>query len=101
MGKMLVFTNAVDGRDDEFNRWYDEVHLVEVLALPEFVGATRHKLAGAQMFPDQSHAYLAIYEYKGDAADAVAALGAAAARFNMSDALADDATVVLFDDRPG
>jgi len=98
---MLVFTNAVEGRDDEFNQWYDEVHLVEVLALPEFVGATRHRLADTQMFPDQSHTYLAIYEYKGDAADAVAALGAAAESLNMSDALADDARVVLFDDRPG
>ena len=99
MGKMLVFTNAVEGRDDEYNQWYDEVHLVEVLALPEFVGATRHKLAAAQMFPDQAHGYLAIYEYKGDAADAVAALGAAADSFNMSEALAPDAAVVLFDDR--
>jgi len=98
MGKMLVFTNAVDGRDDEFNQWYDEVHLVEVLALPEFVDATRHKLADAQMFPDQSHGYLAIYEYKGDAADAIAALGAGAERFNMSDSMAPDAKVVLFDD---
>jgi hypothetical protein len=98
MGKMLVFTNAVEGRDDEYNQWYDEVHLGEVLALPEFVGATRHKLADAQMFPDQSHGYLAIYEYKGDAADAVAALGAAAGSLNMSDALAADARVVLFDD---
>ena len=98
MGKMLVFTNATEGRDDEFNQWYDEVHLEEVLALPEFVGATRHKLADAQMFPDQSHGYLAIYEYKGDAADAIAALGAAADSFNMSDALAPDAKVVLFDD---
>jgi hypothetical protein len=99
MGKMLVFTNAVEGRDDEYNEWYDGVHLTEVLALPEFVGATRHKLADAQMFPDQSHGYLAIYEYKGDAADAIAALGAAADSFNMSEALAPDAAVVLFDDR--
>ena len=54
--------------------------------------------ADAQMFPDQSHRYLAIYEYKGDSADAVAALGAAADSLNMSDALAGDARVVLFDD---
>jgi len=99
MGKMLVFTNAVDGRDDEFNQWYDEVHLVEVLALTEFVDATRHKLADAQMFPDQSHAYLAIYEYKGDAADALAALSDGAATMNMSDSLAGDAKLVLFEDR--
>jgi hypothetical protein len=98
MGKMLVFTNAVDGSDDEFNQWYDEVHLVEVLALPEFVGATRHKLSDAQMFPEQSHGYLAIYEFKGAAADAIAALHAASDSFDMSETLAPDARVVLFDD---
>jgi hypothetical protein len=99
MGKMLVFTNAVEGRDDEFNEWYDNVHLAEVVSLPGFVAATRHELADAQMFPEQSHRYLAIYEYKGDAADALAALGAGAATMNMSDALAGDAKLVLFEDR--
>ena len=71
MGKMLVFTNAVEGRDDEYNQWNDEVHLAEVLALPEFVGATRHKVADAQLFPDLTLGYVAIYEYKGDASVAV------------------------------
>ena len=99
MGKMLVFTNAVEGRDDEFNEWYDHVHLGEVVALPGFVSATRHELADAQMFPEQSHRYLAIYEYKGDAADALAALSAGAATMNMSDSLAGDAKLVLFEDR--
>ena len=41
MGQMLVYTNAVEGRDEEFNRWYDEIHLPEVLALPEFTRASR------------------------------------------------------------
>ena len=30
MAKMLVFTNAREGRDEEFNRWHDETHLPEV-----------------------------------------------------------------------
>ena len=29
MGHVLVFTNAVGGRDDDFNQWYDEIVLVE------------------------------------------------------------------------
>ena len=56
MGKFLVFTNAVDGRDDDYNQWYDEVHAVEMCALPEYTGVTRFKLTDAQMVPDQSHA---------------------------------------------
>jgi hypothetical protein len=98
MGKMLVFTNAVDGRDEEFNRWYDEVHLAEVLALPVFTEARRFRLADAQRFPEQSHRYLAIYEYEGPAQDALDALAAAAGGFRMSDAMAKDTKVTLVED---
>ena len=49
MGKFLVFTNAADGRDDEYNKWYDEVHAVEMCALPEYTGVTRYRLTDAQI----------------------------------------------------
>ena len=99
MGKMLVFTNAVDGRDDDFNRWYDDTHLTEVLALPEFTGATRARLAAAQVFGDQQYRYLAIYEYGGTAQEAVDALMAASATFDMGDSMDMTAQhVVLFED---
>ena len=97
MGQMLVFTNAVEGRDDEFNDWYDNVHLKEVLELPEFTSASRYRLSEGQLFPDQPHRYLAIYEFKGPSTDAVAALSAAASGLNMSDALAGDAHVILYE----
>ena len=97
MGQMLVFTNAVEGRDDEFNDWYDNVHLKEVLELPEFTAATRYRLSDGQLFPDQPHRYLAIYEFKGPSADAVAALGAASSGFNMTDSLASDTNAILYE----
>jgi hypothetical protein len=87
MGKFLVFTNAVDGRDDEYNEWYDKVHAVEMCALPEYTGVTRYKVTDAQMVPDQPHRYVAIYEFEGSAEDAVAALKAALPTFTMSDAV--------------
>ena len=100
MGKMLVFTNAVEGRDDEYNEWYDNVHLGEVVVTPR---VRRGRLATSspthRCSPTSRTRYLAIYEYKGDAADALAALGAGAATINMSDALAGDAKLVLFEDR--
>jgi hypothetical protein len=34
---MLVLVNAKDDRDDEFNRWYEDVHLNDILAVPGFV----------------------------------------------------------------
>src|SRR3954447_736086 len=99
MGQMLVFTNAVEGRDDDFNRWYDEVHLTEVLALPEFTAARRFRLADAQVFADQQYRYLAIYEYGGSAQQAVDALTAAASTLDMGDSIDMTAQhVVLFED---
>ena len=99
MGQMLVFTNAVEGRDDDFNRWYDETHLVEVCALPEFVGARRFRLADAQLFGEQQFRYLAIYEYAGSAQDAVDALMAATSTFDMGDSMDTTAQhVVLVED---
>ena len=97
MGQMLVFTNALPGRDEEFNRWYDEIHLPEVLALPVFTGARRLQLAPAQMFPEQRFRYLAIYEYRGSAAAALEALTGAAGSFRMTDSLAEEVQVSLFE----
>jgi hypothetical protein len=98
MGRMLVFTNPVAGREAEFDDWYDTVHLPEVVALSPFTAAQRFRLAGAQIFPDQPHARLAIYEYEGDAAAAVEALLAAASSFRMSDAMASDQRVILVEE---
>ena len=40
-GQLLVFSNATDGRDEEFNTWYDEVHVPEVLEVDGVSGASR------------------------------------------------------------
>jgi hypothetical protein len=39
--EFLVLTRPVSGTKDEFNRWYDEQHLRDVLAVPGFVGARK------------------------------------------------------------
>ena len=62
----MPFTEPVSEEDDEeFNRWYQEVHLPEVLDVPGFSAASRYKETGMNMtgrawpinFP-----YLALYE---------------------------------------
>jgi len=62
-----VFTAPVEGQEDEYNRWYDEQHLSDVLRVPGVVAAQRYDLAhpgpgGAE----PAHRYLAIYEIEGD-----------------------------------
>ena len=74
---LMVLTNPVAGKEDEFNDWYTNVHIREIVEVPGIVSAQRFKLAEAQSGPVGSHEYLAIYEVEGDPAVAVAALKAA------------------------
>ena len=84
---LVVFTNPVAGREEEFNRWYDDVHLAEVLALPGFVRAERFVASEAQLVKAGPWKYLAIYEIEADDPhQAMAALEAAAPDFVMSEA---------------
>ena len=41
-----VFTNCPADQEEEFNRWYNEIHLPDILAIEGFVGARRYKLSG-------------------------------------------------------
>jgi hypothetical protein len=87
-GRMIVLANHAPGREAEFNRWYDEVHVPEVLAVGPIVACQRFKVSDAQAMP-QTHSYVAIYEYEGTAKEAVDALLAASGKMDMSDSLAD------------
>ncbi len=66
--KLLVLTNAVKGRDDEFNNWYNNQHIPDALDVPGYVAAQRFALAGVQMpaAPTSPWRYLAIYDIVSD-----------------------------------
>ncbi len=66
--KLLVLTNAINGRDDEFNRWYDNQHIPDALDVPGYITAQRFRLADTQMAgaPASRWRYLAIYEIESD-----------------------------------
>lgn len=83
----VVLTNPVAGKEAQFNDWYTNVHIREIVEIPGFVSAQRFKLADAQSGPTGPHGYLAIYEVEGDPAAALAALKAARPDLQMSDAL--------------
>ena len=86
-GVFIVQSNPVDpSRDDEFNQWYDNVHLADVKKVPGIVGARRFKI----LTPDAAHRYVAIYEVDADDVQGVMdAIGKAAANgtLPLSDAL--------------
>ena len=59
----VALTNPVPGKEAEFNKFYDEIHVPDVLAAPGWVAAQRYRLASEQR-PDQSppYRYAAVYE---------------------------------------
>lgn len=59
--KLIVMSNPVEGRDDEFNRWYDDVHLGDVFKVAGVIGAERYRLRD-----NGKWRYLAIYEMDCD-----------------------------------
>ncbi|OYU34742.1 DUF4286 family protein [Novosphingobium sp. PASSN1] len=64
---LVVLTNAQPGRDDDFNAWYDDVHLRDVCAVPGILAARRYMAAPIQPAPDGARwRYLAIYEIETD-----------------------------------
>lgn len=69
-------------RDREYNTWYDDIHLPQLVALPGFVSARRFRPA------DADAPYVAIYEIEGDDLQAVLDnMIANAGQLTMSDAL--------------
>lgn len=69
--RFVVLSNPIEGQDDTFNKWYDEVHVSEVLAVPGVVAAQRYDIAELDVpdvedlpaqLPPPTHRYMVIYE---------------------------------------
>ena len=70
--RLLALTNCLDGRDEEFNAWYDAHHLPQACAVPGVISGMRLERVGS--FSEESDQprfqYLAIYEVETEDADA-------------------------------
>jgi len=93
--QMWVFSNPAKRRDKEYNRWYDDVHLGEVLEIPEFVAAQRFRLSDTQMNTGCKFEYVAVYEFDCNSATAIEALSKASPGFDMSDALGERMVTIV------
>lgn len=61
---LVAMSRPVEGREDEYNRWYDEVHVPDVCAVPGVIGARRYDrqpMTSAEAAP-----YMAIYDVEAD-----------------------------------
>jgi hypothetical protein len=60
---LTVESNCADpSREEEFNRWYDTVHLPDILETPGFVSASRY----INTNPEGQCKFLAMYEIETD-----------------------------------
>ena len=101
-GLLLAMMEPPSVHDAEFNDWYDNEHLGDVLRVPGVTAAQRFRVAPQFTTPDMLHGYLAIYEIEGD--DPQAALAAISGAANtdamhISDAL-DTAAALTFLAKP-
>ncbi len=67
---VLILTEPTPGNEAEFNRYYEDVHLDEVLETTNMTRAQRFKLVGQAGEPCPLP-YLAVYETNADSADDV------------------------------
>jgi len=95
----VVFTDSVEGADEEFNRWYEEHHVEEILGVDGFVWAQRYKL-----HPDQrpgmeppAWRYLALYGLEGVIADIHPKLAEASQGFVKTAALREGSRAWVFE----
>ena len=59
----VMETNCNPAREDEYNEWYDGIHIPDILATPGFVRARRYV---HKEFRDGRGKYMAIYEIETD-----------------------------------
>jgi hypothetical protein len=63
----VVNSNPAEGREQEYNDWYSNRHIADLLALPGVVSARRFVLDSMQLADVPQHfKYLALYEIETD-----------------------------------
>jgi hypothetical protein len=84
---MVALSSAVEGREDEFNEWYENVHIPDICSIEGVLNATRYELEeGGFPIPQR---YLTIYEIDrpGDEIAAAIGEGVASGAFTLTDSI--------------
>lgn|SRR5690606_21215247 len=94
---MVVFSNPTSPeQEEEYNTWYNQVHLKELLDVPGIVKATRYRLAEGGNAESAEHRYMAVYELDRPPREVLAELHARTGAMTMSPALDTAGTRLLF-----
>ena len=95
----VVFTAPHEGREDEYNEWYDGRHLSDTVGVPGIVSGERFVLANMSTAQTGLPKYLAIYEVDTDDIDEIPralARARAAGQMPSSEALDRSSIQVAF-----
>lgn len=68
---MVVFSNAVAGREEENLIWYAGQHVHDLLRIPGFVGCQYYQLSENQLTQEQPYKYMMIWDIETDDLQAV------------------------------
>ena len=83
---LQVTSRALAGREEDYDRWYADVHMGEVLALPGFVSGTRYRQLGMDGQP--TGVFVVQYAVEtDDPAALLQSLFAASATMRLTDAI--------------
>jgi hypothetical protein len=62
----LGLTSPVEGQEDEYNKWYNEIHIPEILRVPGIISARRFKTKVVLAPGAPSWKYICIFEVETD-----------------------------------
>jgi hypothetical protein len=78
----LVFANPIPGREAEFNEWYSNVHMGDLVQLPGWIGAQRFRIVTTVQPPPSTagyrHGYLMIWDLEAAEAGTPLSMSSAA-----------------------
>lgn len=70
---LIVLSNPVAGREAEFNGWYDEIHIPDILECPGVITAQRFRAVDSPTSFTATQKYVSRYEVETDDLDATMA----------------------------
>jgi hypothetical protein len=75
---LVVFSNAVDGQHGEFNRWYTETHVPDVIKLGGATAGRRYRSSGVPLLPGipEPGQYAAIYQVEAGTVEEIEKIAA-------------------------
>lgn len=93
VAQLLVYSNPAAGKEAEYNRWYDEQHIPDLLKIPGVIAAQRFTTDGGEW------SYVTVYEL--DTADQAMVMEGIQSRVNtpamvMSDAIDLETVKMVF-----